>query len=131
MTVNSFAAQAGCEGAGSGVPGPVGDLGQVGAVLADPGLVAGAGVGHGLAYGGGAYREAGDAVDDVHDEAVAVEVVADDHVEGCGGGAGLLVSAHVQVLVAGAAVGEGGGQAGGAGGGGDHRLVLGGKARGI
>ncbi len=67
---------------------------------------AGAGVGHRLPYGGGAHREAGDAVDDVHDEAIAVEVVADDHVERRGRGAGLLVAAHVQVRVAGAAVGE-------------------------
>src|SRR4051794_26544465 len=90
----------------SGVPGPVGDLGQVGAVFADPGVVPGAGVGHLLSYGGGAHGEAGDAVDDVHDQAVAVEVVADDHVEGGGRGAGLLVAAHMQVLVAGASVGE-------------------------
>ena len=56
--------------------------------------------------GGGALAEAGHAVDDVHDQVEAVEVVEHDHVEGRGRGALLLVAAHVEVGVVGAAVGQ-------------------------
>jgi hypothetical protein len=46
------------------------------------------------------------AVDDVADQVEAVEVVQHRHVEGRGGGALLLVAAHVQVAVVGAPVGQ-------------------------
>ena len=54
----------------------------------------------------GFAAEAGDPVDDVHDEVVAVHVVDDEHVERRGRGALLLVAADVQVVVVGAPVGQ-------------------------
>lgn len=61
-----------------------------------------------VVLGPGAHRQARDAVDDIHGQAVSVEVVAYDHVEGRGGGSFLLVAANVEVGVgvSGAAVGE-------------------------
>ena len=50
--------------------------------------------------------EAGHAVDHVHHEMEAVQVVEHHHVERRGGGALLLVAAHVEVVVVGAPVGE-------------------------
>ncbi|GCB44069.1 hypothetical protein SNL152K_1354 [Streptomyces sp. NL15-2K] len=69
-------------------------------------MVAQPGVLHPLPYGSGTYRQTGHAVDDVHDQPVAVQVVADHHVERRGGRTDLLVAAHVQVGVAGPAVGQ-------------------------
>ena len=53
-----------------------------------------------------AFREMRDALEDVEGEVEAVEVVADGHVERCGGGAFLLVAADVEVVVVRTAVGE-------------------------
>ncbi len=55
---------------------------------------------------GGTGSELGEAVDDVHGEVEAVEVVEDGHVEGGGDGAFFLVAADVEVVVVGAAIGE-------------------------
>ena len=54
-------------------------------------------VDHVLAESGGVRAQARDAVDHVHDQMEAVEVVEHDHVEGSGGGPLLLVAAHVQI----------------------------------
>ena len=59
-----------------------------------------------LADVAGRGGQAGDPVDDVHDQVVAVQVVQHDHVERGGGGAFLLVAADVEVVVAQAAVGQ-------------------------
>jgi hypothetical protein len=59
-----------------------------------------------LLQGDGPVAGLGNAVDDVHHEMEAVHVVQHGHVEGRGDGALLLVTADVDVLVIGAAVGE-------------------------
>ena len=59
-----------------------------------------------LAQVRGALGQAGDSVDDVDDEVETVEVVEHDHVERRGGGALLLVAAHVDVVVVGAPIGQ-------------------------
>src|SRR5690606_1182566 len=86
-------------------PGPVGDDGDVGAVFAGPGAGREARVDHGLPQARSLLAQGGYAVDDIHDQVIAVEVVEHDHVEGRGGGALLLVAAHVQIVVIGAPVG--------------------------
>src|SRR5437868_8011407 len=75
-------------------------------MVAGVGTDAQAGVGHPLPQVGGGGGQAGDAVDDVDDQVVAVDVVEHRHVEGRGRGALLLVPAYMQVVVAVAAVGE-------------------------
>ena len=75
-------------------------------MLARIGAVAQPLVGHVLAQVRGALGQAGDAVDHVHHEVEAVEVVEHHHVERRRGGALLLVAAHVDVVVVGAAVGQ-------------------------
>ena len=57
---------------------------------------------------GGTLSESRHAVDDVHHEVEAVEIVQHGHVERRGGRALFLVAAHVQVVVVGA-----GGRSGG------------------
>ena len=69
-------------------------------------MVAVADVDHPLSWCRRADRETWHPVDDVHDQPVPVEVCAYDHVERGRGGALLLVAAHMQVRVVGAAVGE-------------------------
>ena len=63
-------------------------------------------VDHLLAQAGRALAEPGHAVDHVHDQVEAVQVVEHDHVERRRGRALLLVAAHVEVAVVGAPVGE-------------------------
>src|SRR5690606_9184601 len=97
--------------------------GDVGAVLAGPGAGREARVDHGLPQARSLLAQGGYAVDDIHDQVIAVEVVEHDHVEGRGGGALLLVAAHVQIVVIGAPVGEAVDQPGVAVEGEDHRAV--------
>ena len=99
------------------------DLGRVLAVLARVGARQQAPVGHVLAHVAGPRRQAGHAVDHVHHQVEAVQVVEHDHVEGRRGGALLLVAAHVDVVVVGAPVGEAVDQPGIAVVGEDHRPV--------
>src|SRR4051794_20688071 len=87
-------------------PDPVLHLGHVVADLPHVVPVAVALVDHPLVHDGGLAPEVRYAVDHVHDEVVAVEVVHHDHVEGRGRGAFLDVATHVDVRVVGAAVGE-------------------------
>jgi len=89
-----------------GWPGPVGHLGEVLALLAGVGAGLDALVHHELADVAGRGGQAGNPVDDVHDQVVAVQVVQHDHVERRGGSAFLLVAADVEVVVAQAAVGQ-------------------------
>ena len=80
-------------------------------------------VGHLLAQAGGARAQPGHAVDHVHDQVEAVQVVEHDHVEGRRGGALLLVAAHVEVVVIGPPVGQAVDEPGVAVVGEDHRPV--------
>src|SRR5215211_9286466 len=87
-------------------PGPVAQVRVVLAVLPRPGSRPEALVDHLLAQ---ACRLAGQpwhAVDDVHDEVEAIEVVEHDHVEGRRRRALFLVAAHVEVAVVRPSVGE-------------------------
>jgi hypothetical protein len=63
-------------------------------------------LGDGLLGVGGPGAQAGDAVDHLLHEVEAVHLVEHHHVERRGGRALLLVAAHVQVGMVGAAVGE-------------------------
>ena len=89
-----------------GVPTPVADFGHVVAVFRDVPFVLGSFVGHQLADGFGLVCQAGDAVNHVHHEFEAVQVVEHDHVEGRGRRPFFLVATHVQVAVVRAPVGQ-------------------------
>ena len=78
---------------------PVGDGGDVGAVLAGVGAGMQAGVLQLLPQLRVAGGEARDVVEDVDREPVPVQVVEHDHVEGGRGGAALLEAVHVEVVV--------------------------------
>ncbi len=54
----------------------------------------------------GPRGKAGDAVDDIHRQMEAIQIVEDRHVEWGGGRAFLLITANVQIIVIGAAVSE-------------------------
>src|ERR1700759_4781952 len=82
-----------------GGPPPVGDPGVVLAVVAGVFAALLALVDHLLAQVRGGRGEAGHPVDDVDDQAEAVQVVEHDHVERGGRGALFLVAADVQVVV--------------------------------
>src|SRR5208283_3463641 len=87
-------------------PCPVGDVGNVSGVLAGPGSGPQPGIDHVLAQCGGGGAQGRDPVDDVDDQAVAVQVVKHHHVERRCRGAAFLVAANVQTLMIGAPVGE-------------------------
>ena len=89
-----------------GRPRPVADVRRVLAVLARPHARAKARVLHLLAKVRGPLPEARHAVDDVHHEVEAVEVVEHHHVERRRRRSLLFVAAHVHVAVVGAPVGE-------------------------
>src|SRR5437763_4857215 len=87
-------------------PDPVADLRIVLALLARVGARANPAVAHLLPQPARALGEPGDAIDHVHYEVEAIEVVEHDHVERRRGRPFFLVAAHVQVPVIRAAVGE-------------------------
>src|SRR5438067_2877763 len=87
-------------------PDPVADLRIVLAVLARVGARANPAIAHLLAQAAGTLGQPGNAVDHVHDEVEAVEVVEHDHVERRRRRAFFLVAADVQVPVIRAAVRE-------------------------
>src|SRR5699024_10926230 len=102
---------AGVRRGGAGIVAPVAplpadDVGRVLAVLVGERAGAQPGVGHLLAQLGVADVQALDPVDHVDHQVVAVGVVAHQHVEGRGGGALLLVTAHVYAGGAVVAVGQ-------------------------
>src|SRR5664280_3911697 len=83
---------------GAARPRPVAQLRRVVAMLAGVGAVAQPLIDHVLAQVGGPLEQPRNAVDHVHHEVEAVEVVEHHHVERRGGGALLLVSAHVDAV---------------------------------
>src|SRR5579875_532781 len=87
-------------------PGPFADLGRVLPVVAGVLAAAQPAVCHLLAQPPRPRREPGCAVDHVHHEVEAVEVVHHDHVEGRGGRAFLLVAADVDRVVRPPTVGQ-------------------------
>src|SRR5688572_27281089 len=87
-------------------PGPVADLGFVVAVLARVDTGPQPPIHQLLPELRGPRTEAGDAIDHVHDEVEAVEVVEHDDVEGRRRRALLLVATDVQISVARAPVGQ-------------------------
>src|SRR2546423_15488758 len=78
-------------------PGPVANLGQILAVLARPGPGDHAFVGHVLAEPGSPLAEVRHAIDHVHHQMEAVEVVEHHHVEGRRRRALLLVAPPMEV----------------------------------
>ena len=88
----------------SRTPAPVANLRHVLTVTGDILFVLGELVAHVLFEMCGAIAERGHAIDNVHYQVKAIQVVEHRHIERCGGGALLLVAAHVKILVVGTAV---------------------------
>src|ERR1051325_2334174 len=87
-------------------PAPVADRRQVVAALADVFAVIDQQIAHGLLHVRVARQQPRHAVDHVHDQVTAVEIVEHRHVEGRGRRPLLFVSADVEVLVVRAPVGQ-------------------------
>ena len=79
-------------------PVPVADMWRVDAELFNVFAVLGELVTHGLFQVRGTGGQLGYAVDDIHHQVIAVEVVAHRHIKRRGGGALFLVATHMQVL---------------------------------
>src|SRR6266516_2562061 len=80
-------------------PGPVEDFGRVLTVVARVLSAAKSHVGHELAHVRGPGTQRRNAVDHVHHQVIAVEVVQHDHVEWRGRGSLFLVAADMEVVV--------------------------------